>query len=128
MTLPSSLEELSFEGCFNQDHCLEGISLPSRVQKLTLGVDFNLNLNDVIWPGRLQNLKLESGLLVRPKLGRGGPAIQSSKAYFWFRVQPEHEGCNVAEQFARADLRRLFQPEPGGRGLALQSSNIDFWR
>ncbi len=54
ITLPSSLQNLTFGQEFNQR--LENVSLPSSLQNLTFGEDFNQSLENVTLPSSLQSL------------------------------------------------------------------------
>ena len=84
VTLPSSLQSLSFGNCFNQS--LERVTLPSSLQSLSFGhesskLDFNQSLERVTLPSSLQSLSV--GREIQPKPGAGDLAIESSKLEFW---------------------------------------------
>jgi hypothetical protein len=57
VTLPSGLEMLTFGRQFNQD--LRPVTLPSNLQSLTFGYCFNQRLDKVTWPRSLQHLTFE---------------------------------------------------------------------
>eukprot|EP00435_Cladocopium_sp_Y103_P068648 s381_g31.t3 len=56
VTLPSTLQSLSFGAFFNQS--LEGVDFPSGLQNLTFGYYFNQPLDVVMLPSHLQSLEL----------------------------------------------------------------------
>jgi hypothetical protein len=65
--LPSSLQSLKFGDDFNQS--LEGVTFPSGLQSLTFGSKFNQRLNGVSLPSGLHS-ELDVWLQVQPETGR----------------------------------------------------------
>ena len=64
---------------FNQS--LERVTLPSSLQSLSFGAEFNQSLERVTLPSSLQSLSF--GYYVQAKPGAGDLAIDSSKLEFW---------------------------------------------
>ena len=54
VNLPSSLQSLTFGHVFNQS--LDNVTLPSSLQSLTFGFNFNQSLDNVTLPSSLQSL------------------------------------------------------------------------
>lgn len=54
MTLPSRLQHLTLGTTFNQS--LEHVKWPSSLQSITFGFQFNQNLEHAVWPNSLRSL------------------------------------------------------------------------
>ena len=91
-TLPTSLQNLTVGYDFNQS--LERVTLPSSLQNLTFGTQFNQSLEQVILPSSLQNLIF--GSQFNQSLGTRDIAWQPAEFDFWISLQPEFGTSDLA--------------------------------
>ena len=96
--LPSTLQSLTFGQEF--DHRLHGITLPGRLRSLTFGDAFNQSLHGVILPSSLQNLTFQPAL--------GDSAIRPAEPLLWEPVQPKFAGRHFSWQLAKPHFRLPF--------------------
>ena len=121
--LPSSLQTLTFG--LNFDQTLAGVTLPSSLQTLKFGELLNQSLGCVMQPSSLQTLTL--GRFVQSELRRCDAAKQLGDLDLWAFVQWEFGVCDAAKQPADFDLWTLLQWDFGRCDIAKQLADFDLW-